>query len=161
MKLSIVYDTRSGNTAHMAEYIIEGMRQVEGVEARAFDLDAVNEQYVRESAALIVGTPTYNGTFTARLKGWLESAPSKLKLAGKLGGAYATAAYIHGGGDVAIQATLMHMLVAGMLIYSSGAAFGAPVIHFGPVAIAPDLDSFAELFRTYGRRMAQQAVALG
>lgn len=88
MKLSIVYDTRSGNTAHMAEYIIEGMRQVEGVEARAFDLDAVDEQYVRESAALIVGTPTYNGTFTARLKGWLESAPSKLKLAGKLGGAY-------------------------------------------------------------------------
>ena len=50
-----VYDTRSGNTAHMAEYIIEGMRQVEGVEARAFDLDAVDEQYVRESAALIVG----------------------------------------------------------------------------------------------------------
>ena len=41
MKLSIVYDTRSGNTAHMAEYIIEGMRQIEGVEARAFDLDAV------------------------------------------------------------------------------------------------------------------------
>ncbi len=92
MKLSIVYDTRSGNTAHMAEYIIEGMRQIEGVEARAFDLDAVDEQYVRESAALIVGTPTYNGTFTARLKGWLESAPSKLKLAGKLGGAYAAVA---------------------------------------------------------------------
>lgn len=161
MKLSIVYDTRTGNTARMAEYIMEGMLEVEGAEARAFALDAVDEQYVRDSVALIVGTPTYNGTLTARLKGWLESAPSKLNVAGKLGGAYATAAYIHGGGDVAVQSVLMHLMVSGMLAYSSGAAFGAPVIHYGPVAIAPGLDEFAELFRIYGRRMAERAAALG
>ena len=78
MKLSIVYDTRTGNTARMAEYIMEGMLEVEGAEARAFALDAVDEQYVRDSAALVVGTPTYNGTYTARLKPWIESAPGRL-----------------------------------------------------------------------------------
>lgn len=161
MKISIVYDTKTGNTARMAEYIMEGMRQVEGVEARAFALDAVDEQYVRDSAALVVGTPTYNGTYTARLKAWLESAPGRLGVAGKLGGAYATARYIHGGGDAAIQAVLMHLMVSGMMVYSSGAACGAPVIHFGPVAIAPELEQFGELFSIYGRRMAQRAAELG
>lgn len=115
---------------------------------------------MKESDALIVGTPTYNGYLTARMKAWLESAPVKLNVAGKLGGAYATAAFIHGGGDLAIQCILTHLMVDGMMVYSSGQAKGMPVIHLGPVAIGPDLDSFAELFRIYGKRMAEQAMQI-
>ena len=51
-------------------------------------------------------------------------------------------------------------MVDGMMVYSSGAAKGMPVIHLGPVAIAPELDQFAELFRLYGKRMAEQSVAI-
>ena len=109
---------------------------------------------------IIVGTPTYNGCLTARMKEWLEDELTKLDTAGKLGGAYATAAYIHGGGDLAMQCVFTHMLVEGMMVYSSGQAKGAPVIHLGPVAIAPNLDDFAKLFITYGKRMAQQAAEL-
>ena len=46
------------------------------------------------------------------------------------------------------------------MVYSGGQAWGMPVIHLGPVAIAPELDSFAQLFRTYGERMARQAASL-
>lgn len=157
MKLAIVYDTKTGNTAKMAEYLIEGITSVDGAEAKAFPITAVDEEYVKASTALIVGTPTYNGTLTARMKSWLESGPSKLNVAGKLGGAYATAAFIHGGGDLAIQCVLTHLMVDGMMVYSSGQAKGMPVIHLGPVAISPDLDTFADLFRIYGKRMAEQA----
>ncbi|MCR4962912.1 MAG: NAD(P)H-dependent oxidoreductase [Firmicutes bacterium] len=160
MKMAIVYDSKTGNTAKMAEYIIQGIETVPGAEAKAFPIDGVDEAYVRECGALIVGTPTYNGTLTARIKAWLETAPKNLDLPGKLAGAYATAAFIHGGGDLAIQCVLTHLLVAGMMAYSGGSAWGRPVIHLGPVAIAPDLDGFAELFRIYGQRMAQQAVKL-
>lgn len=156
MRLAIVYDTKTGNTAKMAEYLIEGFTAVDGAEAKAFPITAVDEEYVKESDALIVGTPTYNGYLTARMKAWLESTPAKLNVAGKLGGAYATAAFIHGGGDLAIQCILTHLLVDGMMVYSSGQAKGMPVIHLGPVAIAPDLDAFADLFRIYGKRMAEQ-----
>lgn len=157
MKLAIVYDTKTGNTAKMAEYLIEGITSVDGAEAKAFPITAVDEEYVKASTALIVGTPTYNGTLTARMKSWLESGPSRLNVAGKLGGAYATAAFIHGGGDLAIQCVLTHLMVDGMMVYSRGQAKGMPVIHLGPVAISPDLDTFADLFRIYGKRMAEQA----
>lgn len=160
MKLSIVYDSKTGSTAKMAEYIAEGVRTVPGAEARVFPITAVDEDYVKASSALIVGTPTYNGSLTARMKAWLEEAPAKLDVAGKLGGAFATAAFIHGGGDLAIQCVLTHLMVDGMMVYSGGHVHGMPVIHLGPVAISPELDSFAPLFRTYGQRMAQQAAKL-
>ena len=160
MRLAIVYDTKTGNTAKMAEYLIEGFTAVDGAEAKAFPITAVDEEYVKASDALIIGTPTYNGYLTARMKAWLENAPAKLNVAGKLGGAYATAAFIHGGGDLAIQCILTHLLVDGMMVYSSGQAKGMPVIHLGPVAIAPDLDAFADLFRIYGKRMAEQVACI-
>ena len=160
MRLAIVYDTKTGNTAKMAEYLIEGFTAVDGAEAKAFPITAVDEEYVKASDALIVGTPTYNGYLTARMKAWLENAPAKLNVAGKLGGAYATATFIHGGGDLAIQCILTHLLVDGMMVYSSGQAKGMPVIHLGPVAIAPDLDAFADLFRIYGKRMAEQVACI-
>lgn len=160
MRLAIVYDTKTGNTAKMAEYLIEGFTAVDGAEAKAFPITAADEEYVKASDALIVGTPTYNGYLTARMKAWLESTPAKLNVAGKLGGAYATAAFIHGGGYLAIQCILTHLLVDGMMVYSSGQAKGMPVIHLGPVAIAPDLDAFADLFRIYGKRMAEQVACI-
>ena len=144
----------------MAEYIAEGIRTVPGAEAKVFPITAVDEAYVKESCALIVGTPTYNGSLTARMKAWLEESPAKLDVAGKLGGAFATAAFIHGGADLAIQCVLTHLMVDGMMVYSGGQAWGMPVIHLGPVAIGPDLEGFAQLFRTYGQRMARQAASL-
>ena len=160
MKIAIVYDSKTGNTAKMAEYIIEGISSVDGMEAKAFNIDSIDLDYVKESSALIVGTPTYNGYLSARMKKWLETEPIKLNVAGKLGGAYATAAFIHGGADLAIQCVLTHLMVDGMMVYSGGQSKGMPVIHLGPVAIAPDLDNFADLFKIYGKRMAQQASAL-
>lgn len=160
MKLAVVYDTKTGNTAKMAEYVIEGITSVNGAEAKAFPIIEVDEEYIKTCDALIVGTPTYNGTLTARMKAWLENTPAKLNVAGKLGGAFATAAFIHGGGDLAIQCVLTHLMVDGMMVYSSGQSKGMPVIHLGPVAIAPDLESFAELFRIYGKRMAEQTLKL-
>lgn len=158
MQMSIVYDSKSGNTAKMAEYIIDGIQMVEGVEAKAFHIDQIDVGYVSSSKALIVGTPTYNGYLSANMKAWLEKMPTKLNLAGKVAGAYATAAYVHGGGDLAIQCVLTHLLIEGMMAYSGGQSKGAPVIHLGPVAISSNLDDYAELFRIYGKRMAEQAI---
>lgn len=111
MQISIVYDSETGNTQEMARYVIEGITSVEGMEAKAFSIDNIDAEYVKNSWGLIVGTPTYNGYLSARMKAWLESGPAALQIAGKLGGAYATAAFIHGGGDLAIQCTLTHLMV--------------------------------------------------
>ena len=46
--------------------------------------------------------------------------------------------------------------VMGMMTYSGGSACGKPVIHLGPVGMSQDIDSFKELFVTYGKRMGEQ-----
>ena len=52
------------------------------------------------------------------MKVWLEGPARKCGLAGKIGGAFATADYLHGGGDLAVQEILKHLMVLGMLAVS-------------------------------------------
>ncbi len=159
MQASIIYHSVSGTTCRCADFILAGMAKVPGVRGRCMSLDEVDGEYVRESSLLILGSPVYFASTSAVVKGWLEQAP-QYGLVGKIGGAFATANYIHGGGEIAIQSILEHFLVMGMLAYSGGGGLGKPVIHFGPVAIKESVDSFRELFEIYGQRMASRALEL-
>jgi NAD(P)H dehydrogenase (quinone) len=94
------------------------------------------------------------------MKNWLESNIKKLNLAGKLGGAYATEQYIHGGAENAIKEMIVFMMVAGMMVYSGGSSCGKPVIHLGPVGMIQNIEDFEELFITYGKRMGEQLGSL-
>ena len=86
---------------------------------------------------------------------FFEEQFGEFEPAGKTGGAFATAAYIHGGADTAVLGILNHMLFYGMKTYSGGCAYGAPVIHYGPVGISENIDDFEDLFCEYGRRFAK------
>ena len=161
MKISVIYDSKTSNTATMAGYIAEGLQQVEGVEARTFHIDDIDEAYAKESSALIFGCPTYMGGPTAAFYEFLEKRAGKLGLAGKLGGAFATEQYIHGGADLTIMRIAEHILVFGMLFYSGGGSKGAPVIHYGPVEVSTmGMETFRDLFVTYGKRFAEQALKI-
>lgn len=160
MKISVIYHSITGNTGKMAGRIVEGARSVEGIEAEAFAVDAIDGEFLDASHCVVLGTPVHFASMSTPVKAWFDTAPRKYKLAGKLAGAFATANYIHGGGEVAIQSVLSHLMVCGMMTYSGGGAFGVPVIHFGPVAIGSKLEEFGELFETYGRRMALQTLSL-
>jgi len=158
MKLSVIYYSKTGHTKDMAERIVKGACSVDGCEAKAFPLDGIDNDFVAESGAVIVGAPTYAGTACTAVQAWLESEAGGLGLAGKIGGAFATAAYVHGGADLGLLTILQHMMFLGMMTYSSGAAFGNPVIHLGPEAINADHDSYGEVFEVYGKRMAEQTI---
>ncbi len=160
MKAAIVYDSRTNTTEKAAGFIADGLKSVSNIEARCFNIDEVNFEYIHQSQLLIFGSPTYMASVTAKMKSWLESNAGKLKLAGKLGGAFATEQYIHGGAENAIQEMLVFMMVMGMMTYSGGSACGKPVIHLGPVGMSQDIESFKELFETYGRRMGEQLLKI-
>ena len=72
----------------------------------------------------------------------------------KLGGAFATEQYIHGGGETTISELLTFELCCGMAVYSGGSSFGEPFIHLGPVGLSGDIKNFRELFQAYGKRFA-------
>lgn len=160
MKISVIYHSVTGNTKRMAEVMADAMQSVAGVEARTFGLDGVDKQFLDESRCVVIGTPTYLATMSAAMKTWLDQTSAQYALAGKLGGAFATANYMHGGAEIAIQSLLSHLLVKGMVVYSGGGAMGKPVIHLGPLAIGGKLEEADEYFRIYGQRMATKAAEL-
>ena len=89
-----------------------------------------------------------------------DTEAQAVKLADKLCGAYATANFLQGGADVAIQSVLTQLLVKGTVIYSSGVSKGLPFIHLGPVCLKDQEEAAAELFQTYGTRFAAKALEL-
>ena len=59
LKLAIIYHSETGNTKKAAEFVLKGMQRVEGIEAKAFSIDAVDEAYVKEAKGVVFGAPTY------------------------------------------------------------------------------------------------------
>ncbi len=166
MKLSVLFDSKTGNTELAAGWIAEGMREAEGVEANIFNISSVDADFVKESKGVVIGCPSYAAGVTPDMRSWLLGSAGRLGLAGKLGGAFATAQYTHGGAELVVQSILVTELVFGMLCYSGGGACGKPVIHLGPTAINNNvephngMDNYKELFKTYGKRFALKAKEL-
>ena len=159
LKAAIVYDSRTHTTEKAAFFIAEGVQRA-GLQPACFNIDEADAGYIESADLVILGSPTYMASVTAKMKTWLEEKGSKLDLAYKLGGAFATEQYIHGGGENAIKEMLTFMMVQGMMTYSGGKAYGKPIIHLGPVGMSQDIESFRELFVTYGERMGKLAVWL-
>lgn len=156
MKIAVIYDTKTNTTAAAASFIREGICRVEGGEAACYPIAEAENDFVREADGIILGSPTYMAAASWRMTDWLQQTAPRLKFAGKLGGAFATEQYIHGGAERVIADLLTFELVSGMLVYSGGSAYGKPIIHLGPVGMSQDIGSFRELFETYGERFALQ-----
>ena len=166
MKLAVIADSKTGNTRQAADWIVQGMNQVEGVEAKAFTIPEVDEDFVKEAQVIVVGSPSYAAQMTPDMHAWIMSSGGKLGFAGKLGGGFATVQYSHGGGETVIQSILTIEMVNGMLCYSGGAACGKPVIHLGPVGVNGNVEKhngmehYKDNFVVYGERFAKKAVEI-
>ena len=76
MLVSIVYDSGHGHTAKQAEAVAAGASHVAGAEVQLIavaDGDIPWEMLAR-SDAIVFGSPTYNGTVSARLKQFMEDS---------------------------------------------------------------------------------------
>ena len=166
MRLSVIYDSKTGNTRQAAAWIVEGMNSVPGVCAEIFSIHDVDEGFVKDSKGVVIGSPSYAANMTPDMRTWLLMSAPKLGLAGKLGGAFATVQYTHGGGELVIQSIMNTELVYGMLYYSSGSGCGEPFIHIGPVGVNGNkeahnmLENYKNYFLIYGQRFAAKAVEL-
>lgn len=161
MKVSVIYHSESGNTAKMAERIADGANQVEGIEARAMSIDDVDVEFMKASAAVLFGSPTYAGTCSWQMKKFIDTGASGMS--GKLGGVFASQAFPAGGGGSFAEMTMIAaMLVKGMLVYSGGAGAKPAGLHFGAVSVkAPDSEEvYCERCLTLGKGIAEKAMEL-
>lgn len=93
-KVLVAFDSRTGKTEAMAEYIAEGIR-ISGNEAVLKRVTAIrNEKVLQGYDAYVFGSPTYHRDMIGTMKTFMFLV-QKAGLEGKLGGAFGS--YTHSG----------------------------------------------------------------
>ena len=96
MKLAVIYDSKTNNTAAVAGYMAEAMNSLEGVEAKTFLYSEVDTEFVKECKGVVFGCPTYAAGPTSDFYTWMEKNAGGLNLAGKYGGSYCRLLHLDG-----------------------------------------------------------------
>ena len=72
VKVLVVYDTKYGNTKLVAETIVEGMREVEGIETAISDVEEVDLERVADYDAILIGSPNHWGGPVRGIKKFID-----------------------------------------------------------------------------------------
>lgn len=157
MKIAILYHSESGNTKKIAHIIQDTANKIDGIDAKAIDINEIDNQFIDESKVVIFGCPTYCGTLSWQLKKYLDTTSNKLS--GKLGSPFVTEAHIGGGADFAELTIIGCLLVRGMIVYTGGAA-KSPYTHFGAVSINSGDEAQIERVKNYTHKIVDKAIEL-
>lgn len=137
-EILVLYYSRHGATATMAERICRGVEEVPGMQARlrtvppvstvceavADDIPASGPVYAKhadlvECAGLALGSPTRFGNMAAPLKYFLDGTAGLWlsgALAGKPAGVFTSTSTLHGGQETTLLSMMLPLLHQGMLI---------------------------------------------
>ncbi|UWP59977.1 flavodoxin family protein [Ruminococcus gauvreauii] len=162
MKISIIYVSQGGNTEAAAEYISEGiLAKFPFIEVKLMSIrdNEVDLAFLKQSDAVIIGTPVYCAGMSWELKKWFDSNV-KLDLSGKIGAAFVTAQSPVGGIDTAIMDIVRNMLLKKILVFSGAGEKTENKFQLGAVGIAETLDHDAAQFEIFGENVAQIAVKI-
>lgn len=155
MRVLIVYDSKTGNTEKMAQAIADGVA-AEGVPVEVTRVSAASVDALPDVVGVILGSPVYYGLPSAGLKAFIDASVTHHgRLAGKVGGAFASSGGNHSGGETTVRAILDALLVHGMVVL--GTASGN---HYGPVARGPPDAAAVATCREYGGKIARLVKAV-
>ncbi len=155
-KVLVIYHSDTGNTRKMAELITSGAAGVEGVEAEMASISEVTADQIGAADAVAMGSPTYYGTMSWQMKQFTDTFRADFN--GKLGTAFASAAWPGGGGYELVEfALIAAMLIKGMVIYTGGVVNGMPPTHFGAVSRQAPQGFDVERCEKLGRTFAEKA----
>ncbi len=134
----VLYYSRGGATAEMAQQVARGVQQVSGVEARLRTVPAVSANCeksedeipddgplycepddLRDCAGLVMGSPTRFGNMAAPLKYFVDQS-SSLWLSGamidKPAAVFTSTSSLHGGQESTLLSMMLPLLHQGMLV---------------------------------------------
>jgi NAD(P)H dehydrogenase (quinone) len=155
MKILVAYYSRSGNTKAMAEAIAKGVKK-ENVTVELRDIKDVTLDCLLEFEGFVFGSPTYYGIMAGDLKKLFdESVKLHGKLSDRIGGAFASAGMMGGGGETTIMSMIQAMLIHGMVVIGD-----ARLQHYGPLSIGKPDDNDIDTCTKYGQKIAQIAKKL-
>ncbi len=113
-RVLVAYHSQTGHTESMAKALAEGIGKVAGVEVVLRSVDDVSEQEILQADGILVGTPVYWGSLSARVKGFLDQVGGVLDEEshgeGRTGGAFCTGGAVSSGKELARLAILAAFL---------------------------------------------------
>jgi NAD(P)H dehydrogenase (quinone) len=162
-KILVLYDTQSGNTRTMAEAVAEGARSANDVEVTLRHVDDAEPRDLLEHDGIAVGSPTWCGVMTWKLKKFFDEAICVWgKVENKVGCAFSTAGGLGGGSEMTCLSILGVMVNYGMLVFGL-TDYSAPGVtgHYGAVAVGdPDENELASC-RILGQKLVMHVKRIG
>jgi NAD(P)H dehydrogenase (quinone) len=193
-EILVLYYSRSGATAELARQVCRGIESVPGATARLRTVAPIcaaseaaprpvpasgppyaTHDDLRETAALVLGSPTRFGNMAAPLKHFLDGTGSLWLtgvLAGKPAGVFTSTQTLHGGQETTLVSMMLPLLHHGMYLVglpyteralsdtaSGGSPYGASHVarEDRPAALTEEERTLAQAL---GRRVAALAVQL-
>jgi NAD(P)H dehydrogenase (quinone) len=155
-KVLIVYDSKTGNTEKMAFAVAEGAKHVSGVEVVLKKTDQTSLEDLLEADGIIMGSPTYYGQMSAKLKALIDkSVKIHGKLEGKVGAAFTSAGGTATGAETTILSILQAMLVHGMIVQGR-----SDNKHYGAAAVESPSKKELEHCKELGKKVANLVLKL-
>ena len=155
-RVLVVYDSRTGNTERMALAVADGARLVKGTEAVVLSVDRAKMRDLTEADAIIMGSPTYYGNMSGKMKSFIDRTNSiHGKLVGKVGGAFTSSGDTACGAETAMLSMLEAMLIHGMIVQGRN-----DNKHYGPTAVEAPNKKEIESCKELGKRVSNLAAAL-
>ncbi|MEM3536739.1 MAG: NAD(P)H-dependent oxidoreductase [Candidatus Bathyarchaeia archaeon] len=156
VRILIVYDSKTGNTEKMAFAVAEGARQAGKTEVVVKKVEQANLKDLSEADAIIMGSPTYYGQMSAKLKALIdESVKIHGKLEGKIGAAFTSSGGTATGAETTLLSILQTMLVHGMLVQGR-----AEDKHYGAAAVGSPNKKELESCKALGKKVADLTIKL-
>jgi len=83
LKIIVIYESRYGNTKRVAELIIEGMNEINEIEASLKEIKEVDLKTLSDYDVIIIGSPNNMGGPTRGIKGFIDKL-GKIELEEKM-----------------------------------------------------------------------------
>ncbi|MEM9159077.1 MAG: flavodoxin family protein [Verrucomicrobiota bacterium] len=155
----VLFYSKTGNTAKMADLVREGIHEIPGHEVRLHPLADATADDIKWCDGLALGSPTHMGSIPWEMKKFWDEDLADIwgDIDGKIGCAFASMGGWGGGAEIACLQLQVVMQNFGFLTFGvtdySGKQF---TLHYGAVqAGEPREDREKESPRRLGRRLAE------
>ena len=156
----VLYDSKSGNVAKMAQLVAEGARTIADTEVRVRSVEepeAVTD--VLWCDGLAVGSPTNMGILSWKMKRFWDETMNEhwMNIDGKIACAFSSAGGWGGGMELACQSILTVLMNFGFLVFGvTDYAAKKMTLHYGAVcAKEPREEESQAACRLLGQRLAE------
>lgn len=117
----ILYDSHTGNTKKMAEYVFEGANLSGRNNVKLLSVDDATTEDIKWCDGIAVGSPTNMGLLSWKMKKFWDDSGKELwgKIDGKIGCAFSSEGGWGGGAEITCMSILTVLMNFGFLVFGA------------------------------------------